>query len=105
MIKTSLRIASLLSMLTLLVSACQPLPRVPPTQSAPAAPSNADAEAANKAVVQRFYEEVVNQKHLEVMGKLTDSKFLPHDLGAPGDIGEVLKGMPDVKATVSLWVV
>lgn len=116
MLKTSLRPANLLSILTLslalLSSACQaPPPRGPAAQTASAttaatAAANTDTQAANKAVVQRFYEEVVNQKNMAALDEIYAPDFVAHDLGLQtGDLAGVLTGMPDVKATISLWVI
>jgi len=95
-------------LLTLLLSACQPVQRLPETQTAAAASTQTPLEQANQAVVQRFYEEVVNQKHMNVLDEVFDANMVAHDLdfGADGgDLAGVLTSLPDVKATVSLWVV
>ena len=92
--------------LALILSACQPIQRLPTTQIAVPAAATVNTQEANKAVVQRFYEEVVNQKNLKALDSLFVPKLEAHDLGpTPGDIGDVVTGMPDVKTTVSLWVV
>lgn len=68
----------------------------------------AKQEAANKAVVQRFYTEVVDQKNLDALKEIFDAKMVAHDLdfGAHGgDLGGVLTGLPDVKTKISLWVI
>lgn len=65
-------------------------------------------EAANKAVVQRFYTEVVDQKNQDALKEIFDAKMIAHDLdfGAHGgDLGGVLTGLPDVKTKISLWVI
>ncbi len=105
MIKKTLRTASLFSLLALLISACQFLPKLPASQSASAASVQISTKEANKAVVQRFYEEVVNQKNMGALDEINAPNFVVHDLGPQGDLGGVLTGMPDVKATISLWVV
>src|SRR4051812_26753501 len=98
----------LLLLIALSLAACQPVQAMPEKQSASADSAMTAVEKANKAVVERFYEEVVNQKHPEVIGELFDPSIVFHDLdfGADGlDIGQLLTTMPDVKATVSLLVV
>jgi len=46
-------------LLALLLSACQPIQRLPETKTAAAASAETPLEQANQAVVQRFYDEVV----------------------------------------------
>lgn len=106
MIKTTLRIAGFLPLLALSISACQPLPRLPAAQAASAASAKTSAQEASKAVVQRFYDEVVNKQNLEAMKDVMAPNFVPHELGLKlADAAEMFAGMPDQKATVSLWVV
>ena len=106
MFKTVVRTSSLL--LVLVFSAWQPAQRLSATPNSAPASAETAQEKANKAVVQRFYEEVVNQKHMEVLSELFDAKIVFHDLdfGAHGgDLPGVLTGLPDVKATIDPWVV
>jgi predicted ester cyclase len=95
-------------LVALSLAACQPVQAMADKQRASADSALTAVEKANKAVVERFYEEVVNQRHPEVIGELFDPSIVFHDLdfGADGlDIGLLLKTMPDVKANVSLLVV
>lgn len=66
-------------------------------------------EAANKAVVQRFYDEVFTQKKMAVLDEVFDPNMVVHDLDVggefPGILPETLAAFPDVKATVNLWVI
>lgn len=106
--KTKGRTVGLWLLLVLLLSACQPIQRLPETKAAAAASAQTALEQANQAVVQRFYEEVVSQKKLAALDELFDPNMVNHDLdfGAEGgDLGGVLTGLPDVQATVSLWVI
>jgi predicted ester cyclase len=81
--------------------ACQPITPTAATSQ----------EQANKAVVQRFYEEVFTQKKMEVLGELFAANFIIHDLDVGGEAGgatllqDTLPAFPDVQATVNLWVV
>jgi predicted ester cyclase len=98
----------LLFLLLLATAACQPVQALPATQTTATASAEAKLEQANQAVVQRFYDEVMNQKKLDALGELFDAKLIVHDLdfGANGiDLPAMLASMPDFQATVSLWVV
>jgi predicted ester cyclase len=83
---------------------------VPVSPAAPAAALN-DQEAANQAVVQRFYDQVFDQKMLVVLGEIFDPNLIVHDLDVGGELGgstlleDTLAAFPDVKATINLWVV
>src|SRR3954471_4476183 len=102
---SSLHLYGLLLFLLLPMAARQPVQALPATQTTATASAEAKLEQANKAVIQRFYEEVVNHKHPEVLGELFDPSIVSHDLdyGADGlDIAKLLPTMPDIKATVSL---
>ncbi len=83
------------------MSACRP---VQPVSAMPAS----DTRQAEQAVVERFYEEVVNQKHLEVMKEVFDAKMVPHDLGqvvpAVTDM-ELFAALPDLHIKVDRWVI
>ncbi len=101
--KTIARTAGLL--LTLLLAACQPVQMMPATQDAASG-----MEAANKAVVQRFYDEVFTQKKMAVLGEIMDANFVVHDLDEGGeqpggDLPGTLAAFPDVKATVHFMTV
>jgi len=98
----------LLALVILSLTACQPIQALPATQSAAAASLETPLEQANQAVVQRFYEEVVNQKKVEVMKEVFDPKMTEHALGfGPQMFRDVdlLAGFPDQHLTVDLWMV
>lgn len=105
--KSMLRTACVWLLLTLLLSACQPIQPLSTTQTASAATGETKLEAANQAVVQRFYEEVVNQKKLEVFKEVFDSHMVAHELGITPYITDtvLLAGFPDLHLTVQLWEV
>jgi len=105
--KTKVRTVGLWLLLALLLSACQPIQRLPETKTVAAASAETPLELANQAVVQRFYEEVVNQKKVEVMKEVFDPKMTEHVLGITPYITdtEILAGFPDLHLTVDLWVV
>lgn len=106
--KTIVRISSLLLLLTLLLSACQPIQRLPETKSAAAASVLTPMEQANQAVVQRFYEEVVNQKKTEVFKEVFDPKMTEHALGYGPQLFrdvDLFAGFPDLHLKVDLWIV
>jgi predicted ester cyclase len=94
-------------LLSLSVAGCiQPM-AVPAAQ---ATTSVAALEAANKAVVQRFYAEVFTQKKMAVLGEIFAKNFVVHDLDVGGELlggglPETLAAFPDVKATINQWVV
>ena len=63
----------------------------------------------NKALVRRFYEEVINQKKLETMDELCEPDFIDHNAlpgqrpgreGLKDSFGQFLAGFPDMRATV-----
>jgi predicted ester cyclase len=67
-------------------------------------------ETANKAVVQRFYDEVFTQKKMAVLDEINDPNFVAHDLDVGGELPggglpEVLAAFPDIKATINQWVI
>lgn len=108
-----LKLVIMIAMVTMALMglvACQPIQALPKAKAASTTSVLSSDEVANKAVIQRFYEEVVNQKHMDALGELFDANLVIHDLdyGADntGDLGEMLlTGLPDVKVTISLWVV
>jgi predicted ester cyclase len=90
------------------VAACQTVRALPKRQTTSSASSAISLEEANKAIVERFYEEVMNQKNLDALGELFDANLIVHDLdfGANGiDLPAMLASMPDFRATTTLWVV
>jgi len=100
---------ALLGLFTLL-AACQPVQRLPATQTMSVKPVESAQEAANKAVVQRFYEEVFTQKKMPVLQEIFAPNLVIHDLDVGGELPggglpETLAAFPDVKATVNHWVV
>ncbi len=98
----------LLMMVILSLVACQPIRAEPATQIQATTNGNTPDEEANQALIQRFYDEAVNQKNPAVIGELFDPNIVFHDLdfGADGgNIEEVMTSMPDVETTISLWVV
>jgi predicted ester cyclase len=105
-VKTMRRTSGLWLLLALLLSACQPIQQVPATQTAATVSAETPLEQANQAVVQRFYEEVVNQKKLEVFQEVFDPHMVAHDLGRASAITDtvLLAGLPDLHIKVDLWV-
>jgi predicted ester cyclase len=94
----------LLFLLLLATAACQPVQALPATQTTATASAEAKLEQANKAVIQRFYDEVINQKHMNVMDELNDPEIVVHDLGMTPDVGMLFTGLPDLHVTVDLWM-
>lgn len=106
--KTKVRIVAVWLLLTLVISACQPIQRLPETRAAVAAAAETPLELANKAVVQRFYEEVANQKKLEVFQEVFDPNMTEHSLGFGPQYfrdTDLFAGFPDQHLTVDLWMV
>ena len=105
--KSMLRTACVCLLLTLLLSACQPIQPLPATQTTATVSAETPLEQANQAVVQRFYEEVVNQKKLEVFKEVFDPHMVEHKLGITPYITDtvLLAGFPDLHLTVDLWEV
>lgn len=106
-VRTAARTVGLWLLLTLLLGACQPIQRLPEMKTAVAASALTPLEQANQAVVQRFYDEVVNKKNLAVFAEVFDPNMVEHSLG----IGlvmtetEMFAALPDLHLTVDLWVV
>jgi predicted ester cyclase len=94
----------LLFVMLLATAACQPVQALPATQTTATASAEAKLEQANQAVVQRFYDEVINQKHMNVMDEVFDPEMVAHDLGATPDVGMLFAGLPDLNVTVDLWI-
>lgn len=68
----------------------------------------ANYREANQALVQRFYDEVINRKNLNALREPFVANIVTHklDYGAHGgDLPGLLTGLPDVQATVSLWAI
>jgi len=109
--KTRVRTVGLWLLLALLLSACQPIQQLPATQTASAASAETSTEAASKAVVQRLYEEVLNQKQLNVADEIFDANVIDHNGGPNGGeaakagVAVVLTGLPDLQVTADLWII
>ena len=72
----------------------------------------APAAEAAEAVLRRLYEEVFNQKNLDIVDELYATDFVDHSPGAPQGragakqtIGGVLAAFPDLRVTVEQWIV
>jgi predicted ester cyclase len=91
---------TLLFTLGLALAACQPIQ--------PVSAMKADtARQATQAVAQRFYEEVVNQKHFEIIPDIFDAKMVDHELGY-GDFvkdTELFAAFPDLQIKVDHWAI
>jgi predicted ester cyclase len=102
--KVSLLYGLLLTLL-LTTAACQPIQPV----SAMKAEKADTTRQENQAVVQRFYEEVVNQKHVDVMKEVFDAEMVEHNLGYIPDTGvrdvDLFAAFPDMQLKVDLWVI
>ena len=96
-----------LLLITMLLTACQPIQRLPETKTAAAASVETPLGQANQAVIQRFYEEVINQKKLEVFQEVFDPNMVEHTLGITPYITDtvLLAGLPDLHIKVDLWVI
>lgn len=107
MFRKSLRLFGLLLITMLIMGACQPIQRLPETKTAVAASVQTPLELANQAVVQRFYEEFVNQKKLDVLKEVFDPNMVEHSLDITPYITDtvLLAGLPDLHIKVDLWVI
>jgi predicted ester cyclase len=101
------RTSGLLLLFLLFLAACQPIQALPATQTTATVAAETPLEQANKAVVQRFYEEVINQKHVEVFQEIFDPKVVDHQLGLGPMIGDPAREgfFPDLHIKVDLWVI
>jgi predicted ester cyclase len=96
---------ALLIILLLATTACQPVQ--------PVSAMKADtARQENQAIVNRFYEEVINQKHSEVVQEVFDANIIDHELGySIAGIGpavsdkELFTALPDLHVKVNFWVI
>jgi predicted ester cyclase len=91
-------------LLALLLSACQPVQWLSETKTAVAASAETSLEQANQAVIQRFYEEVINQKQLDRFPEFFDANAIIHDLSPAMDASILFTGLPDLHVTVDRWV-
>jgi predicted ester cyclase len=92
---------------SLSLTACQPIQPVAATPNTAIAAATG-SEAANKAVVQRIYEEAFNQKNPGFFAEVMDPKLANHELdyGADGlDPALLMAGFPDLQAAVDRIVV
>lgn len=68
------------------------------------------ARQEQKAVVERLYAQVINQKDLSVLGEIYATGVIDHESGENGtqaveaSLTELLTGFPDLQTTVDLWV-
>jgi predicted ester cyclase len=79
------------------------------TEESQARLAAAIARQENKAVVERLYEEVLNQKELTVADELYADAVVDHDAGDEGSeavqagLAALLAGLPDLQVTTELW--
>jgi predicted ester cyclase len=76
--------------------------------------SSNDKEAANKAKVQRFYDEVINGHNANAIDSFCHTDFTDHDPGQghtgkgiddlKANFNEMFAGLPDVRATTNLMI-
>lgn len=76
--KAMVRTAGLLLLWLLLLTACQPIQRLPATQTTGPASAATSLEEANKALVKRVYDEIMNQKNLSVASELFSPAMVIH---------------------------
>lgn len=103
LVKSRSRIFTPLLLLTLLLTACQPIQKLPAMQSSKAIAAETSLEAANKALVLRVYDEIMNQKNLSVAGELFAPNMVIHQFDPAGqglDLGMLITALPDLHATV-----
>jgi len=85
----------------LVTTACQPVQRV-------SAMKAETPQQANQAVVERFYDEVVNQHHTEVMQEVFAADMVGHELGkvepTMTDL-ELIAAVPDMQLKVDRWMI
>lgn len=69
------------------------------------------ARMESRALVERLYEKVFNQKNLDVVDEIYASDVTDHDFGdtdreaVKAGIAGVLVGLPDLEVTTDLWLV
>ena len=84
---------------TMGVTGCRP---VQPVSAMPASTT----VATEQAVVERFYEEVVNQKHMEVLQEVFDPKMAGHELEQVVPVvkdTDLFAAFPDLHIKVDRW--
>lgn len=91
---------------SLSLTACQSIPQLAATQNgALAAAAETGSEEANKAVVQRIYDEVFTGKDLSVLAEIFDPNLVIHDFGeAAPNPDELIAGLPDLQVTIDSLV-
>ena len=95
------------------LAACRPVVAQPAAQGVQAAPAElalTAQEEANRAVAQRFYDEVFTGKNLGALAEIFDANLVVHDLDIGGEspdggLEPTLAAFPDVQSTIDLWVV
>jgi predicted ester cyclase len=87
--------------LLLSTAACQP---IQPVSAAKAATSERET---NQAIVNRFYEEVVNQKHNDRFKDIMAEDFVAHEVSfvPPFKDSELFPAFPDFQLKVDKWVI
>jgi predicted ester cyclase len=86
---------------TLGMAGCQP---VRPVSAMPAS----ETVSAEQAVVGRFYEEVVNQKHMEVLQEVFDPKMVGHELEQVVPVvkdTDLFAAFPDLHIKADRWAI
>jgi len=102
-VKRMIRTSGLVLLLALLLTACQPIQRLPERQTTGAVSAETSTETANKALVQRVYDEIMNQKNLSVAGELFSPNMVIHQFDPAGeglDLGLLITALPDLQVTV-----
>ncbi|MFN8468471.1 MAG: ester cyclase [Caldilineaceae bacterium] len=104
-------VLALVLLSSVVLAACRPVMAQPATQgAAPAEHKRTAQEEANRAVAQRFYDEVFTDKNLGALPEIFDANLVVHDLdigGEPADaaLDTTLTAFPDVQSTIDLWIV
>lgn len=107
MFRKSFCLFGLLLITMLIMGGCQPVQQLPETKTVAAASAQTPLEQANQAVVQRFYDEVVNNKNFDAFAEVFDPNMVEHSLGIGVILTdtEILTAFPDLHLTVDMWVV
>jgi steroid delta-isomerase-like uncharacterized protein len=104
MFRKSFRLCGLLLITMLVMVACQPIQALPATQTTATAAVETSLEQANQAVIQRFYDEVINQKKFDLFAEIFDPESVTHDLGMKPDIDMLFAAFPDLHVTAEQWI-
>ncbi|MFN8491769.1 MAG: ester cyclase [Caldilineaceae bacterium] len=76
-----------------------------PTKEEGSGDAEEKQEAANQAVIQGFYDEVINQRKFDRFPKFFAAKVDGHDLGPTfTDIMILFNGIPNLHVTVERWI-